>query len=319
MEQSLYEYISESIVDGRLPDDFCLPKETTMGVAVVDGFMEGVLEYHRAPGHQLTDEQKELVARGVEEVSSHNFYQAEEIWWQICEDIGPYDAREYLQQYIRDHANSLNLDNLGYFAHTMATRSPKRNVVKLALCVLGVFRLNEDGKSLIRTLGLSDEFTFYAARAMGGWDNINDELFDLAKKVRGWGRIHLIGWLSPQTEEIRHWILREGVHNTIMPAYSAINCWVKGNVPKTLLSGEVTREDFCGIRDIIEALLDEGPVVGISGIGDAEEYINLFLEKAKKMTLDNRDHEVIGAIREHFTENAEIAAACEVLLGLDKM
>ena len=65
----------------------------------------------------------------------------------------------------------------------------------------------------------------------------------------------------------------------------------------------LTREDFEGIRDIIDALLDEGPVPGISGVEDAEQHLRAFLKHAETLGRDDRDQEVVAAVKAYLESN----------------
>ena len=47
-------------------------------------------------------------------------------------------------------------------------------------------------------------------------------------------KIKLLHQLMAEAEEIRKWILMEGVHNDVMPAYSALTCWNKSNAEDVL-------------------------------------------------------------------------------------
>lgn len=302
MDKPVYEYISEAVVEGRLPEGFSLPRqEGEKGAALADGALEGIMIYHRAPGHALTDEQTGLIGSLIEQVSDGDFYDAEETLWQVADEIGALDARDAVIHTIMDGQAELDLGNVFNFAVTMAIRSPSRKVVKLALVMLEIFKPDDQVKGFIRTLGLSDEFTLFAAMAMGSWQDTNAEWFDLAQKVRGWGRIHLVRFLRPESDEIRRWLLRDGVHNDIMPQYSALDCWRKADVP-AVLEGSLSREDFEGIRDIIEALLDEGPVPGISAVEDAEKHLRAFLKHAGTMAWDEHDREVVTAVNEYLKQ-----------------
>jgi len=299
VDKSIYEYISGSVVDGRLPEGFSLPRqEGESGAAMADGALEGIMLYHRAPGHELTDDQALLIGPMIEQISDGEYYEAEESLWRVADEIGALDARDAIREYIVDNQGELDLGNLFNFAVTLAIQSPSRKVVKLALVLLEVFKPGDQVKGFIRALGLSDEFTLFAAMAMVSWQDTNAEWFDLAQKVRGWGRIHLVRFLRPETEAIRRWLLREGVRNDIMPQYSALDCWRKADVPAAL-QGTLSREDFEGVRDIIDALLDEGPVPGISGVEDAEKHLRAFLRHAETMTRDEHDREVVGVVKEY--------------------
>jgi len=54
--------------------------------------------------------------------------------------------------------------------------------------------------------------------------NSNEEIFEIAKKVKGWGRIYSVKYLKVTNDEIKEWILEEGCHNEIDPAYTALTC-----------------------------------------------------------------------------------------------
>ena len=313
MDKSCYERIREAAADGALPEDFRMAKAPEGGLSFADGALDGITLYHRAPGHELSEAQKALIARAIQQISDGDFYDAEETVWQIAGEIGALDAHGDLQRCICENAQSLQLGNIVNFAFALATQSPNPAVVKLVLSMLSPFSLGEDGKEVIRTLGLSDEFTLFAAINMQSWDNSNNEWFNLARRVRGWGRIHLIDRLQPQTEEIRRWLLVEGVHNTVMPAYSALDCWMKADVP-AVLKGVPDKQALNGVRDILLGLLDEGPVRGISAIEDAEAHILAFLEREGATALDDEDRSAIADIREHFSENMAILHACDALL-----
>lgn len=76
-----------------------------------------------------------------------------------------------------------------------------------------------------------------------------------------------------------------------------------------------------GIRDIIEGLLDEGPVSGISVIENGDEMITTFLNRAQGMNLESADYEVIRDIRIHYedeaSKNPDIVFLCGKLLDSD--
>ena len=168
---------------------------------------------------------------------------------------------------------------------------------------------------MVRTLGLSDEFSIFSVFVMRQWEKGNDEIFELARKIHGWGRIHAIEQIESEKWEIKQWLLREGIHNSVLPAYSALTCWQKSDAAD-VLQGDVSREDFSGIRDIIEGLLDEGPCSGISVIENGADMIITFLKKAKEMKPMLEDYEVIRVIGIYYRDdNPVIVALCQELLG----
>ena len=222
-----------------------------------------------------------------------------------------------LQSYIAEKKDVLSANNLFRYAVHAAMDSADRECVKFGLSLLELFRTDNDEnvKAVVRTLGLSDEFSIFSIFVMRQWEKGNDEIFELAKKIHGWGRIHAIEHIKPEKKEIKQWLLREGVHNEILPSYSALTCWQKSDAADVLYS-DLSREDFSGIRDIIEGLLDEGPCSGISAIENAADMIVTFLNKAKKMRLTLKDCEVIRIIWIYYKDNnPAIVTLCQELLN----
>ena len=88
--------------------------------------------------------------------------------------------------------------------------------MKFGLALLELFDLNgkEPVKTAVRELACSDEFTIFALFLMRSWDEPDREIFQAAKKVRGWGRIHAVERLDPVDEEMERWLLAEGWDNT---------------------------------------------------------------------------------------------------------
>ena len=74
---------------------------------------------------------------------------------------------------------------------------------------------------MIRTVGLSDEFTIFSVFCMRKWSDAENEILKLAKSVRGWGRIHCIDFIEAENAETKEWLFFKGVDNDVVPAYSA--------------------------------------------------------------------------------------------------
>jgi len=61
------------------------------------------------------------------------------------------------------------------------------------------------------------------------------DLWELAKTVEGWGRIHLVERLAhAEDHEIRAWLLREGFRNAVMGEYVACICARAGRLHEAL-------------------------------------------------------------------------------------
>ena len=177
-----------------------------------------------------------------------------------------------------------------------------RESMKFALSMLELVRLDDDSlKDILRVVGLSDEFTLFVIFIMQQWENANEEIFRLARRTKGWGRIHAIERLIPDTPEIRDWLLREGIHNTVLPSYSALNCWEGSEAENLLFSGNVSPEDFAAISNLMGALLDEGPCPGLSELEKSDELVKAYLRRAKEMPSESIDGAVIDKIKERYS------------------
>ena len=128
------------------------------------------------------------------------------------------------QNWILEHSEELDPTNLYLFARHLLFYAREKEEVKLALSLLEIVwnEKDEEVRQAVRELAASDEFTLFASFAVSNWENKNEELFRMAQKAHGWGRIHAVASLEPTTEEIRRWLLREGVDNDVMPEYSAL-------------------------------------------------------------------------------------------------
>ena len=96
--------------------------------------------------------------------------------------------------------------------------------------------------------------------------------------------------MKADTEEIKTWLLENGVHNAVLPAYSGLDCYEKTDFLEYLKS-PMSKVRYQGMADIISALLDEGPVPGISEIEEREELLRLFLQvTSNRNDLDSEDY-----------------------------
>ena len=310
---SLYDYIEKSVIDGRLPEDFSLARAIAGEDELVfaDGAMDGCGIYHSYPP-EPDEADCQMMTRALQYASSRDFDKADALFLKLAEKNRAIFTIKKLQACVADNKDKLKAGNIYEYALWLLHTSGDTECVKYGLSLLELFDtdFNESIRNEIRTVGLSDEFTFFSVLNMRYWKNGNDEIFRLAKKVHGWGRIHAIEYLEPTTDEIKSWLLKEAVHNDVMPTYSALTCWNHSGAERILMN-HPTREEFAGIRNIIDALLDEGPVRGLSAIENGEEVITAFLDEAQRIGNDLasgltlEDYEVINHIRSHYAEKAK--------------
>ena len=306
---SIYRIISDAIVDGELPEGFSLPRDDD-GLRWADGAQDGVALYHMGrpqPGEAALAQ----LGQAVRTASAGDLPAAMDLFADLSRTARALPLIDPLQAMLWEHRFELNDRNLRAFGSFAIVSAEDTETVKFGLAILEVFRPESvaEAREAIRTLGLSDEFTLFVIFHMLKWEDGNREVWELAKRVHGWGRIHAVERLAPETPEIREWLLTDGVHNGIGAAYSALTCWEKGGASEAL-RGPLTRETFSGIRDIIEGLLDEGPVRGISAMEEPDAEIAAFLNAALAFAREGKllagDYETVDAIRGYYEDNVKV-------------
>jgi hypothetical protein len=180
-------------------------------------------------------------------------------------------------------------DGLHDLAQWLVVNAPDRESVKLGVALLGVAGSEVDA-SLLQTIGRHDEFTLFAVvalvRTCSDWQS---QLMELGNHVEGWGRIHIVDRLDGTTNPaIKHWLLRTGCYNTIMPEYSAYICATTGELLRALRAPSVDEELFIGAGIIISALISGGPAKEMSSYGDGVETVRLYLGHADRRSVDLR-------------------------------
>jgi len=163
----------------------------------------------------------------------------------------------------------------------LARRAPDRDPVKVAIASLGLFH-DPELRDLFLTFGRHDEFTLFSAVALANLEtNSERSLWELARHVDGWGRIHIVERLAGTNDpQIRQWLLREGYRNSVMLEYTALIAATTGGLLDALRAPEPDEELLVGAGEILSALVagQGGPAEGIEDYQDGAEAVGTYLE-----------------------------------------
>lgn len=312
-KEPLLTRIKNSCVDGVLPTDFSLSadKKSENKIHFVDGAMDGISMYHMS--HSALDESENK--KMIEIINMISDGKKDDVCDKLIEFTQNHSAISIIdafENYILQNKNHLNASNLYQYGVYLITYGTNTECVKVGMEILELFSLSEEIKDDIRTLGLSNEFTLFTIFNMLTWDNANDEIFRLAKKVTGWGRIHAIERIRAETEEIKDWLLREGTKNNILPEYSALDCFYKSEAAARLKM-QISNEDFQAVGNLLNCMLlgNGGPVSGISDVENVHEVLTDYLVAAKNHSLELSDYEVIKNIYFYVTSDDNSDKAVE--------
>lgn len=314
IKTSAYERIKESIgADGKLPHTFTLDKKPEPNqIGFMPGAMDGIGIFHAG-----RDDEAKLVKQIVSLLKKYFKTESDRYIGKIENAIADGRAISLIDpilQSIRDDHKGIDPSKAFSLSFQLVQTSENTEIVKIGLGLLGLFDLGSpyEVSDVVATLATYDDFTLYAVVAASNWANGNEVIFRIAKSVIGWGKIHAVERLEPETEEIRKWILRDGCANGVMDAYLGLVCAVKGDLISALRQDSLESDMFDSIAVIIDALLDEGPVEGISEYEHAEEALLRYLYHAK--THSNGVEHLWRILNLHgWAEDAEVDYREEIL------
>ena len=293
------EFKDDDII--TLGKDFSLPSDEK-GLRYVDGAKDGICAYHMGAA-DITKKDIEEINKVITLANKGDYGQADSVLEKLCERIRVVNFIDELQDCILDRKDEIEDKFYVYSLHLM-TQSANIECVKVGMMIQELFTQSDEVKGMVRTLGLSDEFTLYSVFIMRNWENGNNEIMNIAKSVNGWGKVHAVHYIEPDTEEIRQWLLTDAVSNDVMPAYSGWDCYKKADVEAVIKKDKLTYEELEGVLSIVDAILDEGPVLGISNIEDPKEVLlNVLSHAIKHAPLSAKDCKIISNILDWQKEN----------------
>lgn len=207
-----------------------------------------------------------------------------------------------------------------------------REPLKLGIVLCGVAGAGADPDVL--HIGGHEEFTLYVAVAVQRSVTEPDlALLNLARRVHGWGRIHLVERLTTSKHaEVRDWLLRGGYHNAVMDEYVAYLVADRCDLRTALGAPEIDQELLDSAGGLIGALLTGGPAQDIDDYRDGVAAVTSYVDHQRRYDLTVQRVGVITEIalwlsspdadwRARETSGwtssarAEIAGACNELLS----
>ena len=309
----IYEYIKDHTKEGCLPEGFRIPWLKDMWAP---GAHDGVALNHMIPIALTPDaERDQKILEALKLMASENNGDHVGEVFAVFEKLDQKDSivRLYdpIIRMIASHQKEMDLHLLLQFGDYLICKGTSLLAVKLGLSVISPFNV-PFVKDVAMEFGVYDEFTYYAARILSNdcWSDGNAKLFELAKHVKGWGRIHAVEWLKPETPEIQDWLLFEGADNTVIPQYSANICLQKAEAGKRL-DGSLTVDEYIAIGKLIRESLVHGPCRGIT---DGESLLSKYIQKAQGFPTDPEIIRIILEAAEEYHLNKNVIEAAERLI-----
>ena len=318
-EQSLYRIICGAIGDdGMLHSAFSLPRPRRIQekITFADGAYDGISLYHMTPDRRDIRSLTEIVGL----LSAGACEKADEcltLFFSTDEYITLLPMIDELQQWIVEHRAQINAAALYEGCVCLLKESRGAENVKFALGCLALLQTggNPQVRNLVKVLALSDEFTLWCLPVMEQWDDGPAAVFDAARRVRGWGRIHAVERLRCDGEPVRRWLLLEGWHNTVMDEYSARTCAEKCALAERLKAGDLDEAEFDAAGALLPVLLREGPVAPLASLLDKDGLADRYLAAAERRRAKREALETISIeLEKKGAEAAQLAARYRALL-----
>jgi hypothetical protein len=194
----------------------------------------------------------------------------------------------------------------------LAREAADREAVKLGLAMLGTVR-GPDDRELLTALGVHDEFTLFSVVALANQaEDPELAVWNLAKRVDGWGRIHAVERLAKaRRQEVRAWLLREGFRNAVMNEYLAYTCAMAGELHVALRVEPADAALLHGAAGIFVALCNGGPAQDMSDYPHADAAVEAWLDQVERGPADLDRIEALDALE----KRPEIAAALKTRIA----
>lgn len=305
-ESSIYTFLKENLDEnGKLKDSANdLPDEKTVNENEVR-FAPGLLDsmFGAQEGEKSKDKINDLVKLIVRIAEYGDIKSKSKFYHLITEGdsiIGIID--DFLEK-VMNISPRLN-PYLLEFSKELAFETSNRNTVKVGIALLGIFG-EKSSIDKIKLIGLHDEFTLFSIVAISNIsdDKVND-LWEIAKKVDGWGKIHTIERLTKMelSTDIKEWLITEGYKNSIMYEYLAYSCAVNGDLRNIIADDTISDKIFKSSGEIIEALITGGPAEDITHYQYASILLSNYVKHAQTHATDIFDFNVLHQIKDFLTE-----------------
>lgn len=186
-------------------------------------------------------------------------------------------------------------------ARWLVQNARHREPLKLGMVLLGATVIPEDLEDLM-VLARHDEFALYAAIAVCNLlEHPGDMLWAMAKRLHGWGRIHVVERLAQCADDrrdIQEWLLRQGWRNEVMSQYLACACATGGDLRGALAAESVDDELLDAACEMLTAMLTDGPSDDIDHYTDGAPALAHLLRHLRQRRLGRVRLGAVTALQE---------------------
>jgi len=245
---------------------------------------------------------KKLIKLFLEQVTNPNEQTRKSTYEKIKDEKVISYFHEFLERFSEAEKDE---DRVKEEAIWLLEHAAHREVVKFALLVLGTVKC-EEYKERMKVVALHEEFTGVALFAItNGTTNSNETVWHIAQNVSDWGKLEALNFLDASNEDIRQWILQEGLKNTVPGNASALMCAEKGKLDIELHEKIISGKIFDSAGTIILALLYEGAYQTMDEYEYAGQVLMRYTHHAKTHCLTFSQFFILTQIHEYLQYDEE--------------
>lgn len=298
--EAIHSFIKRHLSEetGKLSEDgYALPDENRIykegGIRWVAGGLDGAFGHHGGAG-QAEESAKKLLG-ALQRFLDEPDAEALADFYTLLISEGTLNLIDPFLEAVAD-ADLIEDPSLYAVAKWLLKNAPDREAIKSAIAILGVCATNDDSELFVE-IGKHEEFTLYASVALlHSSTNPEEALFELAKAVDGWGRIHCVERLQgTENIEIKDWMLRSGFRNSIMYEYTAHPCAVGGDLLAALSVNEPDDEILEAACEILASMTEPGP--NIEDYEDGPQATLALLEHLERRQISLSQLGCVNAIK----------------------
>lgn len=280
MKQSIYNLISENLSnDGDLPKDFSIYNITYSNDPFV---MDGAKDAYTFLHERKTIIEVQRVKKYKQIFAQMNKGNVDKVWPKLAAHLlvdGTTRILDFLMNQVAEVRKGAYYED--FLDHCLRSLEESHNpeLIKFSLTALGSEAnfIDPYYRDIIRTLAVSDEFSFYTSFVLSNWPNAKNELFNIAKKVYGWGRIMLMPRLDLEDQDVIFWLFTEGYKNTAKPEYQVSAILNHSSLVNYLEGRDLSDEAFYTLSRIIYYSIK--PQAGVLRFYDSNVSVQMRLVK----------------------------------------
>lgn len=285
----------QQLVTKDLPDDEFLYDENHPKFA--PGFADQLYQEAVTPFYT-----KKLIKLFLEQVANPNDQTRKATYEKIKDEKVISYFHEFLELFSEAEKDE---DCVKEEAIWLLEHAAHREVVKFALLVLGTGKC-EEYKERLEVIALHEEFTGVALFALtNGTTNSNMTVWQIVKNVSDWGKLEALNFLDASNEEIRQWVLLEGLKNSVPGNATALMCAEKGKLDIELHESIISEKIYDGAGTIILALLYEGAYQTMDDYEYAGQVLMRYTYHAKTHCRTLKQFYILTQIHEYMLYDEE--------------